>query len=165
MTRSDSPPARSTAVSVSAAARVCGAVGTWWLWRIIGAHGLATSSAELIPAQLTLGAGIGMLISPLFGFILASVGDHEVGSASGVLNATQQLASAIGVAAIGTVFFSTLNRSGFTAAIRQCLVIELGVAAVLFMLARGLPRHPRDAQPARTETEPVTTPARSEAIA
>jgi EmrB/QacA subfamily drug resistance transporter len=133
------------------------AAGTWWLRSIIGAHGLATSSAELIPAQLVLGAGIGMLISPLFDFILASVSDHEVGSASGVLNATQQLASAIGVAAIGTVFFSTLNRSGFTAAIRQCLMIELGVAAVLFVLARALPRRPRDAQTA--EAAPAATTA------
>jgi hypothetical protein len=78
---------------------------------------------------------------------------------SGVLNATQQLASAIGVAAIGTVFFSTLNRSGFTAAIRQCLMIELGVAAVLFVLARALPRRPRDAQTAGAE--PAATTATS----
>ena len=58
------------------------------------------------------------------------------------------------MAAIGTVFFSTLARSGFTAAIRECLMIELGVAAVLFVLARALPRRPRDAQTA--ETEPTT---------
>jgi len=130
------------------------AAGTWWLRSIIGAHGLATSSAELIGAQLLLGAGIGMLISPLFDFILASVSDHEVGSASGVLNAAQQLASAIGVAAIGTVFFSTLGRSGFTAAIRECLMIQLGVAAVLLVLVCALPRRPRDEPTA--ETEPAT---------
>jgi hypothetical protein len=96
-----------------------------------------------------------MLVSPLFDFILASVRDHEVGSASGVLNAAQQLASAIGVAAIGTVFFSTLGRSGFTAAIRQCLMIELGVAAVLLVLARALPRRPRDAQTAEIRLAPA----------
>jgi hypothetical protein len=95
-----------------------------------------------------------MLISPLFDFILASVSDHEVGSASGVLNAAQQLASAIGVAAIGTVFFSTLGRSGFTAAIRECLMIQLGVAAVLLVLVCALPRRPRDEPTA--ETEPAT---------
>jgi MFS family permease len=130
------------------------AAGAWWLRAVIGAHGLATSSAELIGAQLLLGAGIGMLISPLFDFILASVRDHEVGSASGVLNAAQQLASAIGVAAIGTVFFAALARSGYVAAIRECLMIELGVAAVLLVLAFALPRHPRD--PETPETEPAT---------
>ena len=145
-------------------AAVFAAGGTWWMLSIVTAHGLATSSAELIPAQLVLGVGIGMLISPLFDFILASVGDHEVGSASGVLNAVQQLASAIGVAAIGTVFFSTLSHSGFVAAISQCLRIELGVAAVLFPLAWALPRHPREEQAAELEPEapePIVAPARA----
>jgi MFS family permease len=122
------------------------AAGTWWLDSIISAHRLATSSVDLIPAQLILGAGMGMLIAPLFDFILASVVDHEVGSASGVLNAVQQLASAIGVAVIGTVFFTTLGHSGFVAAISQCLRIELGVAVTLFALVRALPRRPRDAE-------------------
>jgi len=130
------------------------AAGTWWLRDVIVAHQLATSSAELIPAQLLLGAGIGMLISPLFDFILACVGDHEVGSASGVLNAVQQLASAVGVAAIGTVFFSTLTRAGFVAAMSRCLVIELGIAAVLFLLALALPRRPREERPAETGPAP-----------
>ncbi len=128
------------------------AAGTWWLRSVIVTHGLATSSAELIPAQLILGAGIGMLVSPLFDFILASVGDAEVGSASGVLNAVQQLASAIGVAVIGTVFFSTLDRCGFVAAISQCLLIELGVAVLLAVLAWALPRRPREEQPAGIES-------------
>jgi EmrB/QacA subfamily drug resistance transporter len=143
---------------------VFAAGGTWWMLSIVTAHGLATSSAELIPAQLVLGIGIGMLISPLFDFILASVGDHEVGSASGVLNAVQQLASAIGVAAIGTVFFSTLSHSGFVAAISQCLRVELGIAAVLFPLAWALPRRPREEQAAGTEPEarePVRAPAQA----
>ena len=144
-----------------AAALIAG--GAWWVRDVIVIHGLATSSAELIPAQLVLGAGIGMLISPLFDFILASVRDHEIGSASGVLNASQQLASAIGVAAIGTVFFSTLNRHGFTMAISRSLDVQLGAAAALFVLAIALPRRPRDAEAA--ETEPPATvpvPARSE---
>jgi EmrB/QacA subfamily drug resistance transporter len=127
-------------------AAVLMAAGTWWLHAIISAHGLATTSLELIPAQFVLGAGIGMLIAPLFDFILAAVSDHEVGSASGALNAIQQLASAIGVAAIGTVFFSTLGHSGFTIAITRCLEIQLGVAALLVVLARALPRRPREAQ-------------------
>ena len=152
--------------------------GAWWLRDIIAAHGLATSSAELIGAQLVLGAGIGMLISPLFDFILASVRDHEVGSASGVLNAVQQLAGAIGVAAIGTIFFSTLSLDGFTAAISQSLEIQLGIAAVLFGLAWALPRRPREdeapeAESAEAETveaenaeiEPPATAARPEPVA
>ncbi len=74
---------------------------------------LAPPPCRWSPPQLVLGLGIGMLISPLFGFILASVTDDEVGSASGVLNACQQLAGAVGVAVIGTIFFAVLGHAGF----------------------------------------------------
>jgi len=41
-----------------------------------------------------MGIGLGLMISPLFDFVLASVTDAEVGSASGVLNAGPQLGGA-----------------------------------------------------------------------
>jgi hypothetical protein len=44
------------------------------------------------------------------------------------------------------------DRGALPRAITQCLKIELGVAAVLFVLAYALPRRPRDAQAAGTET-------------
>lgn len=128
--------------------------GTWWLYHTISVHGLATSSLDLIPSQLVLGIGIGMVVAPLFDFILAAVTDSEVGSASGVVNAMQQLAGAVGVAVFGTVFFSVLAREGFTAAIERCLLIELGIAPVIALLAWLLPRYPRDpeAPPAQSPT-------------
>jgi MFS family permease len=129
--------------------------GYWWVHQVIAAHGLHTESLMLVAPQLVVGTGIGMLIAPLFDFILASVTDHEVGSASGVLNAVQQLASAIGVAVIGTVFFTALGRSGFVAAISQCLRIELGVAVILFALVRALPRRPRDAEASDAHAGPA----------
>ena len=49
---------------------------------------------------------MGAMLAPLFDFVLAGVDDDEVGSASGVLNAMQQLGGAIGIAVIGTLFFS-----------------------------------------------------------
>jgi EmrB/QacA subfamily drug resistance transporter len=131
--------------------------GTWWLYHTVAVHGLATTSAELIPSQLVLGVGIGMLISPLFDFILASVTDNEVGSASGVLGALQQLAGAVGVAVIGTVFFGTLARAGYVAAISHCLLIELATAPALLVLTRTLPRRPRDPEPG--PARPALTPA------
>jgi EmrB/QacA subfamily drug resistance transporter len=135
--------------------------GTWWLVQTVEAHGLATTSLDLAPSQLLLGVGIGMLISPLFDFVLASVGDAEVGSASGVLNAGQQLAGAIGVAVMGTVFFTTLAHSGDVVALTRCLWVELATAPVLFVLTRALPRRPRDPEPAATKhaANPVDEPS------
>jgi EmrB/QacA subfamily drug resistance transporter len=118
--------------------------GIWWLHQVIAAHGLHTASADLIAPQLATGIGIGMIVSPLFGFILAAVTTDEVGSASGVLNAIQQLGAALGVAGLGTLFFSNLGSHGFVTAITHSLVAELATMPVLFVLISLLPRHPVD---------------------
>jgi MFS family permease len=132
--------------------------GIWWLRDVIAAHGLATTSWALAPPQLVLGLGIGLLISPLFGFILSSVTDDEVGSASGVLNACQQLAGAVGVAVLGTIFFATLGHAGFVAAVNRCLLVELCTMPVLVVLTGLLPRQPREdefpPEPAQPRPEP-----------
>ena len=126
--------------------------GYWWVHQVIAAHGLHTGSLSLIAPQILVGVGIGMLIAPLFDFILASVTDGEVGSASGVLNALQQLAGAVGVAVIGTVFFSTLTHHGFVSAISLCLKLELATVPVLIVLTMMLPRRAREPEP---EPEPA----------
>jgi EmrB/QacA subfamily drug resistance transporter len=118
--------------------------GVWWLRHVITTHGLHTTSVSLIPAELLLGLGIGMVVSPLFDFILAAVTDDEAGSASGVLNAVQQLAGAVGVAALGTVFFSVLTHSGFVAAVERCLLVELATTPVLLVLTQLLPARARE---------------------
>jgi hypothetical protein len=39
---------------------------------------------------------------------MGEIDDHEVGSASGLLQSLQQLGASLGVAALGTLFFSTI---------------------------------------------------------
>ena len=95
-----------------------------------------------------------MLVAPLFNFILASVDDSEAGSASGVLNAVQQLAGAAGVAVIGTIFFSELGHAGFVSALDRCLIVELCLVPVLILLTLLLPQHPRN------ESELIVPPLR-----
>jgi hypothetical protein len=77
-------------------------------------------------------------------FVLAGVEDDEVGSASGVLNATQQLSGAIGIAAIGTVFFSVLATAGIRSALETSLWIDVGLLAVTAALVCLLPRRARE---------------------
>jgi EmrB/QacA subfamily drug resistance transporter len=132
--------------------------GVWWLHEVVAAHGLQTTSLTLAPAQLLLGLGIGMLVAPLFDFILASVTDEEVGSASGVLNAVQQLAGAIGVAAMGTIFFATLGHGNFVGALERCLVVELASTPVLLALASLLPARAREGEAAELAQEPERAP-------
>lgn len=57
-------------------------------------------------AGLTSGLGLGLLFGPLIQSTLAAAAPDEVGSASGTINAVQQIATALGVAVLGTVFFA-----------------------------------------------------------
>ncbi|HTU86778.1 MAG TPA: MFS transporter [Solirubrobacteraceae bacterium] len=134
--------------SVLQAATLVIAGGVWWLHEVIGAHALHTGSLELIAPQIVVGLGIGMTISPLFDFILSAVTKPEVGSASGVLTAVQQLGGAIGVAAMGTIFFSTLTHLGFVSAVQRCLIVELATTPVLLLLISTLPSRAREAETA-----------------
>ncbi|MFJ3204853.1 MFS transporter [Streptomyces sp. NPDC086989] len=66
--------------------------------------GGVTDGWRLVPGTFATGLGMGLVIPPLFDVILAGVAEPEVGSASGVLNAVQQLANAVGVALLVTVW-------------------------------------------------------------
>jgi predicted MFS family arabinose efflux permease len=91
-----------------------------------GALGLASiltgarsaSSWDLVPGLFFIGAGVGASIGQLFRFILTSVTMDEVGSASGVMEAVQQLSTALGVAVLGTIFFATFAHHLPTDALR-----------------------------------------------
>jgi EmrB/QacA subfamily drug resistance transporter len=151
--------------TVLQAATVVIAGGVWWVHQVIGVHGLHTGSLELIAPQIVVGLGIGMTIAPLFDFVLASVTGSEVGSASGVLNAVQQLGGAVGVAAMGTIFFSALGHLGFVTAVQRCLIVELATTPVLLFLVSTLPSRARGSEavgpaPATTGSEGQLAPSR-----
>jgi hypothetical protein len=67
------------------------------------------STWDLVPGLVFIGAGIGASIGQVFQFILTSVTMDEIGSASGVLAAVQQLSTSLGVAVLGTSFFSAFD--------------------------------------------------------
>src|ERR1700691_3391155 len=96
------------------------------------------STWDLAPSLFLIGFGAGSSIGQLFDFILAGVRMDEVGSASGVLEAVQQLSSAFGVAALGTIFFSAFDGHLPTHALAitawACLVPLAGTFLLLFKL-------------------------------
>ncbi len=73
---------------------------------VSGSHAPVISAWTLVPGEAVAGMGMGLSLPPLFDFILAGVKGHEVGSASGVLNAVQQLAGTLGIAIFATIFFA-----------------------------------------------------------
>jgi EmrB/QacA subfamily drug resistance transporter len=109
---------------------------------IMGSTSHITTLGLLGPLLLN-GIGMGLFIVPAFDTILAAVTDAETGSASGVLNALQQLGGAIGVAVLGTVFFSVLGHGGFAAALQHTLWWEVGGLGLLLLISPLLPARAR----------------------
>jgi EmrB/QacA subfamily drug resistance transporter len=104
----------------------------------------SASTWDLVPSLVFIGAGLGMSIGQLFRFILTSVSMDEVGSASGVLEAVQQLSTALGVAVLGTIFFSAFGHHLPPFALQitaWCCLVPLAAA---FLLVFRLPKHARE---------------------
>jgi EmrB/QacA subfamily drug resistance transporter len=87
----------------------------------------------LAPALLLGGVGTGLTMAPMFDIVLAGVSAREVGSAGGVLTAIQQLGGAVGIAVLGTVFFSAGSVD-----LNHAFALALGVEIALIALAFGL---------------------------
>jgi len=79
------------------------------LYTLIHHSQLHTSPWEFAPGLLVVGVGMALIMSPMFSVVLTDVDPKYAGSASGVLNAVQQLGGALGTALIGVVFFGSLT--------------------------------------------------------
>jgi predicted MFS family arabinose efflux permease len=105
------------------------------------------STLDLAPGLFVIGAGAGASMGQLFDFILAGVGMEQIGSASGVLEAVQQLSTAIGVAALGTIFFSAFAGHLPTHALAITAWACLAPVGLAFALIFRLPMRAREPQP------------------
>jgi EmrB/QacA subfamily drug resistance transporter len=108
----------------------------------VGAHhvGTSTSPWPLVPGLAIAGAGLALLVIPLVNVVLAAVPAEAAGGASGLFSTAQQLGGAIGIAAIGTVFFGSLGRHPLVDSFTHTApyaAAAFGVCAVLSMM---LPR-------------------------
>jgi EmrB/QacA subfamily drug resistance transporter len=103
------------------------------LYAVLGYAGTSIGSADFAAPLLIGGIGMGMIFAPMFDIVLRDVADQEVGSASSVLQAVQQLGASLGVAVIGTAFFGLLGLRAphnFEAFAAPRLRAELTAAAV-----------------------------------
>ena len=63
----------------------------------------------MIGPLVVAGIGFGLVVAPMIDLILTDVPVEDAGSASGLLNTTQQVGMALGVALVGVIFFSFLD--------------------------------------------------------
>ncbi|MFF4536206.1 MFS transporter [Streptomyces aureus] len=95
--------------TVLQAGAVVMALGVFGVWLTLDQVGSGVGPWQLLPSLLVTGIGMGLLMAPFFDIVLASVEQHETGSASGTMTAVQQLGGAFGVAILGTMFFGLLG--------------------------------------------------------
>jgi EmrB/QacA subfamily drug resistance transporter len=122
---------------------------------LVTLHGIDAAAAvhtiDLVPGLFVFGVGMGMIFVPLFSIIMGEVDDHEVGSASGLLESLQQLGASTGVAVLATLFFSTIGTGDGAApvpgrellAAERSLLVTLGLIATTFAVGWFLPKKAR----------------------
>jgi EmrB/QacA subfamily drug resistance transporter len=111
---------------------VIGVLLAWWP---------QISVLDLAPGFAVMGAGQGLVMSPLIRVVLSDVPVESAGAGSGVLTTTQQTALALGVATIGGAYLSLspADRLGPLHALVLVLGFQTVVAAGLAVASRGLP--------------------------
>jgi DHA2 family methylenomycin A resistance protein-like MFS transporter len=99
-----------------------------------------TSYWALCAQLVAMGAGLGLLVPPLTSTLLGSVEKSRSGIAAGVLNATRQTGSVLGVALFGALVGQS---SAFIAGLHASLMVSAGVllAAGAVILLAGLRAH------------------------
>ncbi len=133
---------------VGTAIMAAGCLVLWW------SRGTDVGVWALSPGLALFGLGMGMIFVPLFAIVLGGIEDHEVGSATGLLTATEQLGASLGIAGLATVFFHVydLEAGGPVAAVaagrhllaaENTLLFTVGLVAVAWSLAWLLPRRAR----------------------
>ncbi len=119
--------------------------------------------ADLLPGFLIIGVGIGFSFVPISIAALAGVQPAEAGLASGLINTSQQIGGALGIAALSTIATtrtadavasgsaqSAALVDGFTAAFfAAAIAAALGIVAALTLIRRDeLEQVPEKAEPA-----------------
>ncbi|WP_327296853.1 DHA2 family efflux MFS transporter permease subunit [Streptomyces sp. NBC_01197] len=123
-------------------------IGLLALWWSVAHWGAGITVWNLAPALLLTGFGSGLVFVPLVDFIIGDATPEEVGTGAGLLNAVQQFAGAIGVAALGTVFFARagqLSGQSCLAAAELVFGIAAGLGLLTLLLVGLLPKHAQQA--------------------
>jgi len=120
-------------------------VGCGWVLGLVASSGTDVRLWALAPAFFVIGVGIGLSFATIPVVALGDAKPDEAGSASGSFSSIQQLASAIGSAAVTSIFFQAAT-SGVTHAIEVSLTVVLAVTAlslpVVALMPRNAPQEP-----------------------
>jgi hypothetical protein len=114
-------------------------VGCGWVLVLVDHSGTNVSLRALAPAFFVIGVGIGLSFATIPAVALGDAKPDEAGSASGSFSSIQQLASAIGSAAVTSIFFQAAT-SGLAHAMKVSLIVALAVTALSLPVVALMPR-------------------------
>ncbi len=107
----------------------------------------ATFLHDLLPGYALVGVAIAFAFVPISIAALAGVAQDDAGLASGLINTTQQIGGAVGVAATSSVLVSRLNHfvgdgrpfsQAFTGALHSTFWVMAGIAAAALVVSLAL---------------------------
>lgn len=146
-------------LSVGPLLMACGFAG---LIATVQHFGQTITSFHLIPALVVSGLGMGGVVASIVVFTLADVPLREAGSASGVINAVDQVGGALGVALMGGLFISWGAAHGdFQTAFVRTLWVSIALLVAISAATLFLPLRPR----AWTTAHPAEDALASEPLA
>ncbi|MEU0783662.1 MFS transporter [Streptomyces sp. NPDC006173] len=111
--------------------------GTLHLLALVHASGTGTGSWALVPPLFVIGLGMGACFGSLYDVTIGDIAPAEAGSAGGSLGAVQQLANALGAAAVTSVYFH--SGGGEAHATTVSLTVVAAIALLCCPLVRLLP--------------------------
>ncbi|WP_371480601.1 MFS transporter [Kitasatospora sp. NBC_00315] len=138
-------------------------------------YGVGIQPWQMALPLVVMGAGMGLIVAPITEAILSEVPREHAGSASGLINTTGQLGTALGLGLVSVAFFGAMDDhvapeavgAAFTVAFTHALWWVVGVLAVVFALMFALPKRPAGPEAAgsvdpdgtaQVERQPVLVP-------
>ncbi|MEY9962023.1 EmrB/QacA subfamily drug resistance transporter [Streptacidiphilus sp. MAP12-16] len=127
-----------------------------YVWEI-GRYGGGIHSWQMMLPLLVMGAGMGLIVAPLTDSVLSEVPREHAGSASGLINTTNQLGVALGMGLVSVCFFGVVEHgdrarqtaaqifgAGFTDSLGWVAGGLLLAFALMFALPKRAKQHTED---------------------
>jgi MFS family permease len=125
-------------------------VGYAWLSQL---STTSTYFGSVFGPVLIAGLSTGFIFMPITATVLGGVEPEHAGSASGLLQTTQQLGGAVGVAVIVSIYATGAVPGQFVPGVQTAFLISAGFSLAAFLVAAAALRTRRTPDPV-TETAP-----------
>ena len=99
--------------------------------------GAALAPMRLSPVLMLVGAGQGLIMTPLLNLVLGFVDEARAGMASGLISTVQQIGAALGVAVVG-ILFRTGLAAGDETIVREGHYVSAFISGMLYNLSAAL---------------------------